>query len=80
MAQARGINTKVQAWQETTFGTTPGSPTTENMYFKTFPVSGKIAQIVDATMAGGLRGRRTRAHGNASRLLHVMHKRQYAWF
>lgn len=64
MAQARGINTKVQAWQETTFGTTPGSPTTENMYFKTFPVSGKIAQIVDATMAGGLRGRVASIQGN----------------
>ena len=64
MGQARGINTKVQAWQETTFGVTPGSPTTENLYFKTFPVSGKIASIVDATMAGGLRGRVASIQGN----------------
>lgn len=64
MAQAKGINTKVQAWQETTFGVTPGSPTTELMYYKTFPVSGKIAQIVDATMAGGLRGQVASIQGN----------------
>ena len=64
MGQARGINTKVQCWQETTFGVTPGSPSTENLYFKTFPVSGKIASIVDATMAGGLRGRVASIQGN----------------
>lgn len=64
MAQAKGINTKVQAWQEVTFGTTPGSPTTELMYYKTFPVSGKIAQIVDDTMAGGLRGKVASIQGN----------------
>lgn len=64
MAQAKGINTKIQCWQETTFGTTPASPTTENLYYKTFPVSGKIAQIVDPTMAAGLRGRVASIQGN----------------
>lgn len=64
MSQARGINTKVVAWQEITFGTTPVTPTAELMYYKTFPMSGKIAQIVDATMAGGLRGRVASIQGN----------------
>jgi hypothetical protein len=52
MAQARGIATKIQVWDETTYGVTPATPVGENMYFRTCNVKGSIARAIDDTING----------------------------
>lgn len=64
MTQARGIFSKVQAWQEATYATRPTTPTTENLYYQNFKLSPSIAQILDPTMSGGYRGELKPIQGN----------------
>lgn len=63
MAQAIGRKAVVTAINETTFGTTPGSPSAEKLYVKSFGVSGAIAQIIDETLSG-FRGLPASIEGN----------------
>lgn len=52
MAQARGIATKIQFWDESTYATTPATPVGENMYFRTSSIAGSIARAMDETISG----------------------------
>lgn len=63
MAQAIGRKAVVTAINETTFGTTPGGPSAEKLYVKSFGVGGNIAQIIDETLSG-FRGLPASIEGN----------------
>lgn len=52
MTQAIGRKLVVSAINESTFGTTPGGPSAEKLYVKSFGVGGTIAQIIDETLSG----------------------------
>ena len=61
---ARGINSKAQAWQESAYAVTPGSPDSEALYYTQFLPAPSFAQIIDATMSGGFRGQLKPIIGN----------------
>ena len=47
MAQARGVATAIQIWNETSYGVKPGSPSGERIYFKTSSVGASIGRVTD---------------------------------
>lgn len=52
MAQARGVATAIQIWNETSYGVKPGSPSGERIYFKTSSVGASIGRVTDDTLSG----------------------------
>lgn len=52
MGVARGINSRLLAWAETTYGVTPVSPDAEVMYFKTFTPGATLQRMIDETISG----------------------------
>lgn len=52
MAQARGVSTTIQIWDETTYGVKPVTPAGERLYYKTNSVGAQIQRVVDETLSG----------------------------